>query len=144
MDHPEKELRARRIPSVNVSMRGIPVEGGRGAAVRPALGNAEPDSPRANCVITQPLARKRRGANDPQALRRRVLDAAAEAFQARGYHATSTHDVMRAAGVTGARCIITSRPRRRSGSRSFGSASRKQSKRPGSSLSDRPARRRPA
>jgi AcrR family transcriptional regulator len=39
--------------------------------------------------------------NDPEAMRRRVLDAAAEAFQARGYHSTSTHDLMRAAGVTG-------------------------------------------
>jgi AcrR family transcriptional regulator len=39
--------------------------------------------------------------NDPAAMRRRVLDAAAEAFQSRGYHATSTHDIMRAAGVTG-------------------------------------------
>jgi AcrR family transcriptional regulator len=40
-------------------------------------------------------------ANDPEAMRRRVLDAAAAAFQSRGYHATSTHDLMRAAGVTG-------------------------------------------
>jgi AcrR family transcriptional regulator len=39
--------------------------------------------------------------NDPEAMRRRVLDVAAAAFQARGYHATSTHDVMREAGVTG-------------------------------------------
>jgi AcrR family transcriptional regulator len=40
-------------------------------------------------------------ANDPEAMRRRVLDAAADAFQAHGYHATSTHDIMRAAGVSG-------------------------------------------
>jgi AcrR family transcriptional regulator len=39
--------------------------------------------------------------NDPEAMRRRVLDAAAEAFQSRGYHATSTNDIMHAAGVTG-------------------------------------------
>jgi len=39
--------------------------------------------------------------NDPAAMRARVLDAAAEAFQSHGYHSTSTHDVMRAAGVTG-------------------------------------------
>jgi AcrR family transcriptional regulator len=39
--------------------------------------------------------------NDPAAMRRRVLDAAAAAFQARGYHSTSTHDLMREAGVTG-------------------------------------------
>jgi AcrR family transcriptional regulator len=39
--------------------------------------------------------------NDPAAMRARVLDAAAEAFQSHGYHSTSTHDIMRAAGVTG-------------------------------------------
>lgn len=39
--------------------------------------------------------------NDPEALRRRVLDVAASAFQAAGYHSTSTHDIMRGAGVTG-------------------------------------------
>jgi AcrR family transcriptional regulator len=39
--------------------------------------------------------------NDSEAMRRRVLDAAAEAFQSRGYHSTSTHDIMRSAGVTG-------------------------------------------
>jgi AcrR family transcriptional regulator len=40
-------------------------------------------------------------ANDPEAMRRRVLDAAAEAFQSHGYHSTSTHDIMRAASVSG-------------------------------------------
>jgi AcrR family transcriptional regulator len=44
---------------------------------------------------------RRRRSNDPEAMRRRVLDVAAAAFQTRGYHATSTHDIMRAAGVTG-------------------------------------------
>ena len=44
-------------------------------------------------------ARKR--SNDPQAMRRRLLDVAAGAFQADGYHSTSTHDIMRVAGVTG-------------------------------------------
>jgi AcrR family transcriptional regulator len=39
--------------------------------------------------------------NDPQATRRRVLDAAAELFQTRGYHATAMHEIARAAGVTG-------------------------------------------
>jgi TetR/AcrR family transcriptional regulator, transcriptional repressor for nem operon len=39
--------------------------------------------------------------NDPEALRRRVLDVAAAAFQAAGYHSTSTHEIMRRAGVTG-------------------------------------------
>lgn len=38
---------------------------------------------------------------DPRALRARILDVAAAAFQARGYHSTSTHDIMREAGVTG-------------------------------------------
>jgi AcrR family transcriptional regulator len=40
-------------------------------------------------------------ANDPEAMRRRVLDAAAAAFQSHGYHSTSTHDIMRAADVSG-------------------------------------------
>jgi AcrR family transcriptional regulator len=39
--------------------------------------------------------------NDPQGLRGRVLDAAASAFQAGGYAATSIHDIVRQAGVTG-------------------------------------------
>jgi AcrR family transcriptional regulator len=52
-------------------------------------------------VMTERPAYKRRRSNDPEVMRRRVLDVAAQAFQARGYHATSTHDVMREAGVTG-------------------------------------------
>jgi TetR/AcrR family transcriptional repressor of nem operon len=40
-------------------------------------------------------------AYDPEGTRRRVLDAAADEFQHRGYHATSMHDVMRIAGVPG-------------------------------------------
>ncbi|MGH6895888.1 MAG: TetR/AcrR family transcriptional regulator [Geminicoccaceae bacterium] len=51
--------------------------------------------------MTERPAHKRRRSNDPEAMRRRVLDVAARAFQARGYHATSTHDIMREAGVTG-------------------------------------------
>lgn len=43
----------------------------------------------------------RRRTNDPEGLRQRVLDAAEEAFQARGYHATSLGDLMKVAGVTG-------------------------------------------
>lgn len=39
--------------------------------------------------------------NDPEGMRRRVLDVAAEAFQQAGYHATGMHDLMRQAGVTG-------------------------------------------
>jgi AcrR family transcriptional regulator len=47
------------------------------------------------------MTSRRKRSYDPAALRGRVLDAAAAAFQARGYHATSTHDIMREAGVTG-------------------------------------------
>lgn len=47
----------------------------------------------------QKASRKR--TNDPEGLRQKVLDAAEEAFQAHGYHATSLGDLMQAAGVTG-------------------------------------------
>src|SRR5262245_60823405 len=50
--------------------------------------------------MTRGPARQGRRTNDPQGMRERVLDAAAAAFQAHGYHATSTQDVMRAAGVS--------------------------------------------
>lgn len=46
---------------------------------------------------------KRRGkirTNDPEAMRARILDAAAELFQARGYHDTSVQDVKRLAAVS--------------------------------------------
>jgi TetR/AcrR family transcriptional repressor of nem operon len=39
--------------------------------------------------------------NDPEGLRTRVLDAAADLFQERGYHATSIKDLMQATGVSG-------------------------------------------
>ncbi|WP_430395741.1 TetR/AcrR family transcriptional regulator [Ferrovibrio sp.] len=39
--------------------------------------------------------------NDPEGLRRRLLDTADRLFQAQGYHGTSMHDLMREAGVTG-------------------------------------------
>src|SRR5258708_28987159 len=39
--------------------------------------------------------------NDPEGLRTRVLDAAADLFQVRGYHATSMKDLMQATGVSG-------------------------------------------
>ena len=42
----------------------------------------------------------RRRRNDPEGLRARVLDQAARLFQERGYHSTSMHDVMHAAGVS--------------------------------------------
>jgi TetR/AcrR family transcriptional regulator, transcriptional repressor for nem operon len=34
------------------------------------------------------------------AVRRKILDVAMDAFQARGYHSTSTHEIVRLAGVT--------------------------------------------
>lgn len=46
------------------------------------------------------IAPGRTRANDPEGLRRRVLDAAAELFQAQGYAATGVQDVFRAARVT--------------------------------------------
>jgi AcrR family transcriptional regulator len=45
--------------------------------------------------------RRKARTNDPEALRGRVLDAAADAFQSRGFNATSMHDIVRAAGATG-------------------------------------------
>ena len=39
--------------------------------------------------------------NDPEGMRRKVLDVAEAAFQEKGYHATSLGDLMKAAGVTG-------------------------------------------
>jgi AcrR family transcriptional regulator len=55
-------------------------------------------------VMPSSGARPRRRAartNDPVGMRQRVLDVAAALFQEHGYHATSMHDVMKAAGVTG-------------------------------------------
>jgi len=45
--------------------------------------------------------RRKARTNDPEALRGRLLDAAADAFQSRGFNATSMHDIVRAAGATG-------------------------------------------
>ncbi len=39
--------------------------------------------------------------NDPQAMRAKMLDAAARAFQSAGYGATSMHDLLREAAVSG-------------------------------------------
>jgi AcrR family transcriptional regulator len=39
--------------------------------------------------------------NDPEGFRARVLDIAADLYQAHGYHATSIKDVMQAAGASG-------------------------------------------
>jgi AcrR family transcriptional regulator len=47
------------------------------------------------------MARPKIRTNDPAGLRNRVLDVAARSFQSAGFAATSTHDVVRGAGVTG-------------------------------------------
>ncbi|MBZ9766778.1 TetR/AcrR family transcriptional regulator [Mesorhizobium sp. CA6] len=47
------------------------------------------------------MAPRKKRTNDPEGMRRRVLDVAEGAFQARGYHASSLGDLMAAAGVTG-------------------------------------------
>lgn len=39
--------------------------------------------------------------NDPEGVRRRILDVAFDAFQARGYHATSVQDLLQLAGLSG-------------------------------------------
>jgi len=44
---------------------------------------------------------KKRRINDPEALRGRILDVAAESFQVRGYNASSMHDIVRSARATG-------------------------------------------
>jgi TetR/AcrR family transcriptional repressor of nem operon len=49
----------------------------------------------------QAVRHGRKRANDPETMRSRVLDAAADEFQLRGYNATSMHDILGAAGVTG-------------------------------------------
>jgi len=47
------------------------------------------------------MAMRKKRTNDPEGMRRRVLDVAEDSFQARGYHASSLGDLMAAAGVTG-------------------------------------------
>jgi AcrR family transcriptional regulator len=51
--------------------------------------------------IARPKQRRPKRTNNPEGMRRRVLDVAEESFQARGYHASSLGDLMTAAGVTG-------------------------------------------
>ena len=51
-------------------------------------------------MSTRATRRKSR-TNDPEALRGRILDVAADAFQSQGFNATSMHDIVRAAGATG-------------------------------------------
>ncbi|MCA6118125.1 TetR/AcrR family transcriptional regulator [Bradyrhizobium sp. WSM 1738] len=50
--------------------------------------------------MTKKPASGRSRTNDPAGVRKRILDATADAFQKRGYHSTSTHDIVSAAGVT--------------------------------------------
>lgn len=52
-------------------------------------------------IAAQPALRARKRVNDPEGMRRKVLDVAEESFQARGYHASSLGDLMAAAGVSG-------------------------------------------
>lgn len=52
-------------------------------------------------IAAQPRSRRKKRTNDPEGMRRRVLDVAEDSFQARGYHASSLGDLMAAAGVTG-------------------------------------------
>ena len=47
------------------------------------------------------MGRSKIRTNDPIGLRNRVLDVAARSFQSSGFAATSTHDLVRMAGVTG-------------------------------------------
>jgi AcrR family transcriptional regulator len=51
-------------------------------------------------MARQALPRHRRS-NDPEGVRRRVIDAAYAAFSTRGYHSTTVHDLKREAGATG-------------------------------------------
>jgi TetR/AcrR family transcriptional repressor of nem operon len=52
-------------------------------------------------MTVPPGPRPRKRINDPEGLRRKVLDIAEESFQARGYHASSLGDLMAAASVSG-------------------------------------------
>jgi AcrR family transcriptional regulator len=51
--------------------------------------------------MPQKTERTRTRTNDPDGMRRRLLDVSAEAFQSRGFQATSMQDIAQAAGVTG-------------------------------------------
>ncbi|TJX33984.1 MAG: helix-turn-helix transcriptional regulator, partial [Mesorhizobium sp.] len=52
-------------------------------------------------INIRPRRARGRRINDPEGMRRKVLDVAEAAFQARGYHASSLGDLMAAAGVSG-------------------------------------------
>ncbi|RWC23611.1 MAG: TetR/AcrR family transcriptional regulator [Mesorhizobium sp.] len=47
------------------------------------------------------MARRGKRINDPEGMRKKVLDVAEDAFQARGYNGSSIGDLMAAAGVSG-------------------------------------------
>ena len=47
------------------------------------------------------MTRSKIRTNDPAGMRNRVLDVAARSFQTSGFGATSTHDIVRQAGITG-------------------------------------------
>ena len=49
----------------------------------------------------RPAKKTAKRTNDPEGMRRRILDVAAESFQSRGYEATSIHDLVREAQTTG-------------------------------------------
>ena len=51
--------------------------------------------------MTDDNAVKPKRTNNPQAMRSRILDVAADLFQRQGYNATSVHDVVRGAATTG-------------------------------------------
>jgi TetR/AcrR family transcriptional repressor of nem operon len=52
-------------------------------------------------IVPRPKRQLKKRINDPHGMRKKVLDVAEGAFQARGYHASSLGDLMTAAGVTG-------------------------------------------
>lgn len=54
-----------------------------------------------DAAMTKQRTTPRKRIRNPEAMRRRLLDVAAEAFQSHGYHSTSMHDVMRLARATG-------------------------------------------
>jgi AcrR family transcriptional regulator len=52
-------------------------------------------------MMTQHSTEKPKRTNNPQAMRSRILDVAADLFQRQGYNATSVHDIIRGAATTG-------------------------------------------
>ena len=55
----------------------------------------------AKAALKQSAPQVRSRTNDPVQMKAKILDATETLFQTRGYHATSMHDVMSAAGVSG-------------------------------------------